>query len=108
MEEEGKEEDNKVVFHRRDHVRVVFTDDEWESMIGVIEEFMYNDGTTSSKYLSGCEIIVYFPTDKDEMRSCKLTGVNIFTSFVKQHLRIFDGLKNFEPQFLEIVDISDL
>lgn len=96
------------VLKKRDYVRVIDTLDEWEGLIGRIEEFSAPDCTTHDVYAEGDKIIVFFPYLKDDVRTAKLVGVNVFPGLVMVHLRQYEGKQLFEPSLLEWVDPEEL
>lgn len=104
---EGKEGD-VAVLKKRNHVRVIDTLDEWEDLIGVVEEFMNSDGTTTDKFQVGQQVIVFFPLSREDIRLTKLVGVNTFTSFCRFELKQHEGLRAFAVKHLELVDPAEL
>lgn len=93
---------------RNDYVAVIDTSDEWEDLIGKIEEFMAPDGSLHQEFQPGFRVVVFFPINRDDIRSARLVGVNRFTSFVRQHLRTYEGKQVFDIIKVEWFDPNDL
>lgn len=95
-------------FKNGDYVSVINTRDEWEDLIGIVEEFMDPEGVIKNDYEEGDRIVVFFPFTCDDIKEAKLEGLNYFNSFVKAHLRKHEGKQVFEPKNLESFDKEEL
>lgn len=95
-------------FLRKDYICVVDTCDEFEDLIGIVEEFLLPNGECGPRWVPGSRVIVYFPYTISEIRQTKLRGVNTFTSFVRMQLHRDEGRVIFDTQKLEYFDPENL
>lgn len=93
---------------RKDFVEVIGTNDDWESLIGVVDEFMLSDGEIVNKYEPGARAVVYFPLRSGDAYASKLRSVNMLTGLVKQHLQQYEGKQVFDLDQLEVIDPEEL
>ena len=100
--------DEAPKFKRRNYVAVVDTNDEWEDLIGKIDEFMDANGTLVPEWSEGCRAVVFFPTLREDIAAADLVSVNQFTSFVREHLKRHQNQQVFEITNLELVNPDDL
>ncbi len=87
-----------------DYVEVVNTDDEWESLIGIIDSIS-SDNFSTDGFLS---VSVYFPLRETTQYSLRLKGVNFFTDYIRLTLRQNGEIQIFSEENLEIVDEDSL
>ena len=98
----------EATFRVGNYVRIIDTCDEWQDLIGVVEEFMGPDGNLHPRLQKDDRIVVLFPTDKKEIRSLRLTGVNLFSRFVLFHLKQYEGKQHFDLSSVEMLDPDEL
>jgi len=94
-------------FKIRQYVQSV-ADDETEDLIGIIEEFIAPDGQCTRHFVEGCKVVIWFPLSVSDNRQYKLTGVNHFTSYVRQQLRLNEGCLIFKVDDIESFNQEDL
>ena len=96
-------EENRVP-RRWDFIKVVDTMDEWEELIGRVEEFVDAEGGSHTELKEGFLAKVFFPTKQSDQRSLRLVGVNFFTPYIRHLLREQEGYHFLEMKNLEWVD----
>lgn len=94
-------EDTVRMPRKNDYVSIIDTSDEWEGLIGKVDEFMSADGSTHPSYVEGDQVILHMPTKTSEIRACRMVGINHFTAYVRyclnqQENRHILSLKNVE------------
>ena len=92
-----------------DYVSVQNTDDEWEDLVGILENFCNGDGETlrrDSEKATHAE--VRFPLSRSVQHALRLNGVNFFTDYVRVQLRLNNELEMFSLSSLEAVSWDDL
>lgn len=92
----------------RDYVEVVNTDDEFEGLIGVVEDFYDEDNNSCSPGQKGAVCLVRIPLMKRDQAAMRLSGVNFITSYVRLELRNNDELCLFPLNKLEWFDPNEL
>ena len=102
------EEDEVRIPRKNDYVSVVDTSDEWEDLIGKVEEFMDAEGATSPTYVDGMSVVVFFPTSTSEIRQHRMVGVNHFTAYVRYCLSEQSNKHVLPLKNVEWVDPQDL
>lgn len=102
----SREEEGEIKL--RSYVSVVDTNDEWEGLIGRVEEFMSSEGILRTEKQEGDRAVVFFPLAQEEQRRLRMAGVNTYPSFVRLHLQQHEGKQVFNFDNLEEVDPEDL
>lgn len=89
--------------------QVVCTDDEWEDLIGIVENF-YDAENNKCSIDEAVFIELYFPLDHKDQKQFRLTDVNEFTSYVRGQLRSRDNEegKIFPIESVEAFDENNL
>jgi hypothetical protein len=73
---------------RRHYAEIVETADEFEGLIGVVEDFLDEEG--NSQRMHGPEtrcVVLHVPTHPDTQANLRLRDVNELTSYVRAQLR---------------------
>ena len=94
--------------HKGSYVQVCYTDDEYEGLIGIIEDFYYENDNSCSQSHPGAICVVRFPLSRRERMQRKMVGVNFFTDYVRYQLVLNDGLDLFKKDKLEEIDPNDI
>lgn len=97
------------VIRKKSYVEIVNTDDEWENLIGLVEEF-YTESGDLCTYDDPLAFFVQvrFPTNRTEQKQMLLFGVNHFTGYVLYELRNSDDIKLVNIKNLEYINSEDL
>lgn len=91
-----------------DYVEIVDTSDEWESLIGIVEDFYDDQGQSCPVTHKEAVALVRIPTTKRGQVTLRLQDVNFLTSFVRQELNLHDELRIFPLKNVEWFDPNDL
>lgn len=84
-----------------DYVSIIDTGDEWEGVIGVLEEHI--EATEDHKE----SWTVFVPTSSAEVKARRMVGVNDLTDYVRYELRENQNRVRIQPHNLERVDPAD-
>lgn len=93
---------------RLDYVAVIETDDEWDGLIGTVEDFFDDLGASCSPETKGAVVLVRIPTSKRSQAALRLEQVNFLTPYVRKELQSHDDLHLFLRKHLEWFDPNDL
>ena len=96
------------VLKRDDYVVIIETKDEWEDLIGKVEEFMSDDGDLHNDFRHGDRVVVFFPINREDIYLLRLVGINNFPKLAAHHLRQFQGKQVFENRSVEWFDSNEL
>ena len=97
------------VIRKGDYVEIANTTDEWEGIIGVVEEFYTEIGDFCKFNDPGVFFAqIRIPTRKSDQRPLRLWGVNHLTGYVLYELRNNDDIKLVKVSCLEYVDEEEL
>ena len=86
-------------------VCVVGTDDDWDGLYGIVDEFFEEIGGVaiqpedSPRYVS-----IFFPTSRRDVGDYGFQDLNMFSSSTRLELQKSDGLKLFPMENIEIAD----
>lgn len=101
--------DNAPVFLKvGDYVQIVDTDDESEDLIGVIDEIFDDDGNSVKSTKFGRDVAVFIPLSRKDQEQHNLLSVNEIGSYVRQELRLNEGLLKVRSENLEWFDPDEL
>jgi hypothetical protein len=89
------------------YVRVATTD-EWEDLIGIIEEFLDSNLDPIDEPQQGGKCLVYFPISRRAQQSCNLAGVNDYPETVLNDLRGCNSRKVFDLADLQEFDPNNI
>jgi len=84
-----------------DYVEISGTEDEWEGVIGVLEE--HHPATEETKE----EWTVFVPLEKSDIRARRMVGVNFLTGYVRFMLRGNEGRVRIPTINLERADPAE-
>lgn len=103
-----EEMESRKEIRRRDYVLVVETNDEWDGLVGVIDDFLDENG--QSCLLSGPNVscLVRIPVTRRTQRQLRMIGVNHLTDYVLRELRLHDELRLFPLAHLEWISADEL
>ena len=93
---------------RQDYVQVLDTSDEWEDLIGIVEALYDAQGVPCR---SGSRVMtaeVRFPLSPTSQYATRLVGVNFFTDYVRNQLRLNNEVSIIPVKNLEVIDKDDL
>lgn len=86
------------------YVRVVSNDDEWEDLIGIVDEFLDCNLEEIDSFVEDCLCLVYFPVSRSSQERCNLAGVNDYPGTVIAELKRSEFRKVFDIKALEEVN----
>lgn len=89
------------------HVRVC-SDDEWDGLIGIIDDFLDQSLNSIESCRPGCKCLVYFPISRRRLEDLNMVGVNDYPMTVLADLRSGQNRKVFELKELQEVDPENI
>lgn len=97
------------IIRKGDYVEIIDTADEWEGLIGIVEEFYTEVGEFCKFNDPGLFFAqIRIPTRKTDQRPLRLWGVNHLTGYVLYELRSNDDIKLVKVSCLEYIDEEEL
>lgn len=84
-----------------DYVAICDTNDEWEGVIGVLEEVIPETSEEEERW------ILFVPLSTGEIKARRMVGVNDLTNFVRFELRQNNGRTRIYTKNLERVDPAE-
>jgi hypothetical protein len=103
----GSEEEPRRL-KRKDYVTIIGTNDEWEDLIGVVDDILDSDGNSCQRNKIGTSCLVRIPLSRSNQAPLRLVGVNFITPYVRHELRQNEDVCLFMMKHLEWVDPDDL
>lgn len=91
-----------------DYVEVLETLDEWEGLVGIVEELFDINKQPCADSQEACFATVRFPLRHDGQKAVRLYGVNHFTDYVRKQLKAQEELEIFSLTVLEWLDPDEL
>lgn len=92
-----------------DYVSVIESRDEWEDLIGVIDDILDADGeSVFESHQRAVRIVVMFPVGQKARKQTRLDEVNEYTPFVLYHLKSNNSRQDFPLRNLEWFDPKEL
>jgi len=91
-----------------DYVEVVNTNDEFEDLIGVVEDFYDSEGKSCQSDRKEALCVIRIPLQRQDQAMMRLVGVNFITPYVRHELKTNEELCLFTKDKLEWFDPNEL
>ena len=99
---------DRTYLKQKDYAAIVETNDEFEDLIGIVDEIYDSKGDICKDTRTGTRVALRIPLTREEQKLTRLYGVNDITRYARQQVQLNDGCLLINTSNLEIVNPEDL
>ena len=98
----------RAFLKQRDYAAIIDTNDEFEDLIGIVDEVFNDEGESVKDTNSGSKVALRIPLTREEQKTFNLYGTNEITRYARQQIILNNGCLLVDIKNLESFNPEDL